>query len=86
MAQDLFWFAVPLTMMFADVLSIATGVCGSWLPIYARAVLMAVNFCQFSNNPPNCASMDDAIIFLMFLHYTCNGTFWGGEEVIVMVC
>ena len=46
-AQDIFCFAVLLTMIFDAVLYIATGVGGCWWPICARAVLMDVAFLQF---------------------------------------
>ena len=69
-------------MFFSAVMSVATGVGGFWWPIYARAVLVAVAFRQFSNNPPNSASVDDAITFLIMLHSTCTGPFWGGIDCI----
>ena len=69
MARDIFCCAIPLTMLFAAVLSFSTGVVGCWWPIYDRAVLMAVAFWQYSNNSPNSASMDDANTFLIILHY-----------------
>ena len=43
---------------------------------------MDVTFWQFSNNPPNYASMDDAMTFLMMLHYTCTGPLSGGIHFI----
>ena len=46
-ARDIFCFAVPLTMLFAAVLSIATGVGGCGWPIYARYVLIEVAFWHF---------------------------------------
>ena len=39
---------------------------------------MDVAFWQFSNNPPNPASVADAMTFLIMLHSTCTGTFYGG--------
>ena len=75
-------FAVPLTILFAAVLSITTSVDGCWRPISARAVLMAVAFWKFSNNPPNSTSVADAIIFLIMLHYTCTGPSLGGIDFI----
>ena len=39
---------------------------------------MAVVLWQFSNNTPNSASVDKAMTFLIMLHYTCTGPFWGG--------
>ena len=77
-----FCFAIPLTILFAVVLYISTGVVGCWWSIYARAVLMAVAFWQFSNNPPNSVSVADAITFLIMLHYTCTGPFWGKIDCI----
>ena len=68
-------FAVPLPMMFAAALSVATGVGVSWWPISVRAVLMAVVFYYFLNNAPNSASVADAITFLIMLHYTCTRPF-----------
>ena len=53
-----FFLAFPLTMMFAAVLSIATGVGGCWCPISAREVLMDVTLWHFTNNPPNYAYMN----------------------------
>ena len=43
-ARDIFYFAIPLTMMFAAVLSVATGVGGCMWPISAKAVLVEVDF------------------------------------------
>ena len=43
-AQDLFFFAVPLTMIFAALLSVVTGLSGCWWPISARAILVEVDF------------------------------------------
>ena len=65
-----FCFAVPLTMIFVVVLSVATSVGGCGWPIFARDVLMDVAFCQFSNIPPNSASVSDTMKFLTMLHYT----------------
>ena len=71
--QDLFYFAVPLTILFAAVLSVATGVGGCYFPIFAKSVRMKVAFWKFSNRPPNYASVADAITFLVMLHSTCTG-------------
>ena len=38
---------------------------------------MAVAFWQFSNNPPNSASVADATTFHIMLHSTCTGTSTG---------
>ena len=62
-------------MLFAAVLSFATGVGGCWWPISARAVLTEVAFSQFSRKPPNYASVADDITFLMMLHYKCTCLF-----------
>ena len=43
---------------------------------------MDVAFWQFSNNFPNYASVDEAITFLIMLHSTCTGEFWGGIDCI----
>ena len=64
-----------MTMLFAAVLSVATGVGGCWWPISSRAVLMDVAFWQFSNNPPNSDYVADAVTFLIVLHSTCTGSF-----------
>ena len=62
-------------MLVTSVLSVATGVGDyEWL-IFANAVLMEFAFWQFSNNPPNSASMADAMTFLIMLHSTRNGPF-----------
>ena len=71
-------------MLFSDVLSIATGVGGFWCTISASDVLMEVAFWQFSNNPPNYNSVDDAIAFLIIIHSTCNGPFSGVIACIVV--
>ena len=39
---------------------------------------MDVYFCHLSNNPPNSNSVADAITFLIMLHSTCTGKFYGG--------
>ena len=69
-------------MLFAAVLYVATGVGGCWWPISARAVLVAVALWRISNNLTNYASMADAITFLIMLHATCNGSFWGAVDCI----
>ena len=73
MARDIFCFSIPLTIVFSAVFYFAIGVGGCWWPIYARAVLMDVDIWKFSNNPPNYASVADAITFLI-MHW-CVG-FW----------
>ena len=70
MSVALDFFCIPLTVMFAALLSVATSVVGCWWPIYARAVLVDVAFWQFSNNPPNSASSADAITLFIMIHYT----------------
>ena len=77
-ARDIFCFAVPLTMLFTTVFSVATGVGDCLWPMPARAVLMEVNLWKFSKKPPNSASVADAIIFLIMLHSTCTVPFSGG--------
>ena len=69
-------FPVPLTMLFAAVLSVVKGVGGCGWPISDREILMDVAFWQFSNNPPNSASVADVMIFLIMLGCTCTGTFY----------
>ena len=59
-ALDIF-FVVLLTMLFAAVFSIATGVSGYGWPIYAMAFLVDVAFWQFSNNTRNYVSVADAM-------------------------
>ena len=82
MARDIFYFSVPLTILFVDVLSVSTGVGGCWWPIYDRAIITDVAFWKFSNNPPNYASVADAIKFLIVLHFTCTGPFSGSIDCI----
>ena len=69
-------------MLFDAVLSIANGVGGCWWPIHVRAVLVAVYFWKFSNNPPNSASVADATTFLIMLHSAGNGPFSRGIDCI----
>ena len=80
-ARDIF-FALPLAILFVAVLFFATGVGGSGWTISANYVRMHVAFWQFSNKPPNSASVDDAITFLIILHSTCTGPFLGGIDFI----
>ena len=47
------FFAVPIMMLFAAVLSVATVVCGCGWPISAMAVHMDVTFWKFSDNNPD---------------------------------
>ena len=70
-------FFVPFKMIFAAVLSFATGSGGFWWPIYDRAVFVAVAFWKFPNNIPNSTSVDDAMTFLVMLNSTCSGPFSG---------
>ena len=67
-----FLFCRSIYDAFVAVLSVATGVGGRECSIYARAVRMDVAFWKFSNNPPNSASMADAMAFIVILHYTCT--------------
>ena len=77
-----YFFPVPFTMLFSAILSVSAGVGGCEWPISDRAIFTAVDFWKFSNNPPNYASMADAITFLIMLHATCNGSFWGAVDCI----
>ena len=81
-ALDLFCFSVPLEILFAAVLSVATGVGGCWWSISARAVLMDIAFWRFSANAPNSDSVDDAMTVIIMLNFTCTGTFPGGISCI----
>ena len=81
----IFFHASQLTMLFAAVLSVATGVGGCWWPISARYILLDVDFWQFSNNPPNSASLADAITFFIALYSTFIGPFSGGIACIVVL-
>ena len=83
-ALNLLCFDVPFTMMFADLFFVYAGVGGCEWPISDRAVQMDVAFWQFSNNPPNYASVSDAMKFIIMLHSTCNVPFSG--SLVVLVC
>ena len=80
--MDIFCLDVTFTMLFAAVLSVATGVGGCGWTISAMDVRMDVALWNFSNNPTNPASVAYAMMFLMILHYTCTGPFPGGIDVI----
>ena len=73
-------------MLFSAVLSVVTGVGGCWWPISYRVVLMDVAFWQFSNNPPNSDSVADTMTFIIVLHSTCTGPFYGGFSFIGVFC
>ena len=77
-AWEMFCFAVTLTIFIDAVLPVATGVGGCRWTIYYRAVLVEVAFWKFSNNPPSSVSVADTMTFLMMLHSTCTGPFYGG--------
>ena len=62
-------------MLFADMLSFATGVGGCYCTISSRGVRMDVSFWYFSNNPPNSDTISYAMMFLLILNSTCTGTF-----------
>ena len=64
------------------MLSVATGIDGCEWPISFRASQMDISFLQFSNSPTNYASVADAMNFLMILHSTCMGPFYGGIALI----
>ena len=72
-------------MIFSAVFSVATRVGGCGWTIYARLFRMGVAFWKFSNNPPNSASLVDAMTFLVILYSTCMGPFYGGIDVIGML-
>ena len=72
-------------MIFADILSVATGVGGCGWPIYTMTVRMDIYFWYFSNNPPNPASLGDVMRFLVILYFTCPGPFYWGIYVIDVV-
>ena len=69
-------------MLFAAVFSVSTGAGGCGCPISDREVRMDVAFWNFSKNPPNYASVSDAMIFIMILNSTFTGPFSGGVVVI----
>ena len=82
MSNALDFFLVIFIVIFAAVLSIATGVGGCEWRIYDRAARMDVAFWYFSNNPPNSASVADSVTFLVILYYTCTSPFSRGIAVI----
>ena len=77
-ALYIFYFSVPLTILFAAVLSVATGFSGCGWTISARSVLVDIAFWKFSNNPPNSASVADAMTFIIVLHSTFTVPFSKG--------
>ena len=79
---DIFCFSFTFMMLFSTVFSIAIGVVGCECPVSDRDVRVDVYFCQFSNNPPNSASVVDAMIFLTMLNSTCTGPFSGVIDFI----
>ena len=79
------FFAVILKILFAAVLSAATGVGGCWWPISVRAIFVDVAFWPFSNNPPNYAFVSDAMQFIIIIQYTCTGPFYGGIDSITVL-
>ena len=74
-----------MTMLFVAVFYVATVSGGCWWPISDRAVLVDVAFWQFSNNPPNSDYVDFDVTFLIMLHSTCTGPFYGGIYCIVVL-
>ena len=81
-AQGLFCFAVPLTMLFANVLSVSTGVGGYWWSMSARAIVVAVAFLVVLKYSSLLFFFDDAMTFLIILYSTFTGPFWGGVYCI----
>ena len=81
MALDIF-SPIPFTILFADVLSVATSVGGCGWSISAMAIRIDVAFWYFSNNPPNSATLANSMIFLIILHSTCTGPFSAVISVI----
>ena len=77
-----FIFDVPLMMLFAAAFCIAPGVGGCWWTISDRAVLVDVALWDFSNNPPNYASVADTMTFLIVMHSKCTGPFSRGISCI----
>ena len=69
-------------MLFATVLYVATGVGGFVCHISTRVVRVEVVFWQFSNIPPNSASVVEVMTLRMILNYTFIGSFtWGIAEI-----
>ena len=64
-------------ILFAALLYVVTVVGGFGSPICARSILMDVSSWQFSNNPPNSASVANAMKCIIILNSTCTGTFTG---------
>ena len=64
------------------MLLVATGVGGCGWTISPMDICMNVAFWKFSKHPPNYASLDDAMKFLMILHSKCTGLFYRGIAVI----
>ena len=81
-ALDIFCFVVPFMMIFDAVFSVSTSVGGYEWTISDRTVPMDVCFWQFSDHPPNSASVYDTMKFLIILHSTCNSPFSWGIDVI----
>ena len=80
------FLAVPFTMVFAAVFLVANGVGGCGWNTSDRSVRMDVDFWNFSNNPPNSASVDYAMTFIIILNSTCTGHFMGALLVLVCCC
>ena len=76
------FFSVPLIMLFAAALPVATCVVGCWWPIYARAFPIDVDIWKFSNNLPNSDSVDNATTLFIMPHSTCTGPFSVGIDCI----
>ena len=71
-------------MLFSAVFTVSTTAGGFGRPISDSTVLMDVTFWQFTDNPPNYASVSDAMKFIIMLHSTCNVPFSG--SLVVLVC
>ena len=74
-ALGILYFDVPLMILFTVVFSVAASVGGFVWTIFARAIITDVTFWKFSNDPPNSASVPDAMTFIIMLHYTCTRPF-----------
>ena len=76
-APDILFFR-SIDDAVSAVLYVVTGVGVFEWPISTRALLIYVTFWKLSNNPPNYASVADAMKLLIILYSTCTGPFYGG--------